>query len=181
MRKLLNKPWFVAVVAIIALLLLGNALRTSLAGDGYRFPGAAALTAGSASGAMGDAGEAEAPVKLTAREILRALSVPASVRDPFTPRQKHDLEPEMAPEPDQIDRVRLSAIWTQNNLTLVLINERICQPGDEIGRIKIDVAGQDGVWVTHWRGRDFITLGEEFVLNTPAGHRVVTSQNQKAL
>jgi hypothetical protein len=181
MRKLLNKPWFVVTVAVLALLLLGNSLRTGLNAQGYKLPSISALTASISHAGSGDAVEAETPAALSPTAVLQALPFSTKVPDPFTPRARHEADPDIVAVPDQIDRVHLSAIWTQNNSTLVLINEHICQAGDEIGRIKIDTATQDGVWVTHWKGRDFINLGEEFVLNTPAGHTSATAPTQHAL
>jgi hypothetical protein len=181
MRKLLNNPWFVTVVAVVALLLLGNSLRSARTGQGFGFATAANPTGGGTSSAVGEMGEGEVPVNMAAQDALQALPVPARVSDPFAPRARHEQEPEKAPEPDQVDRVHLTAIWTQNDATLVLINDRICQAGDEIGRIKIDTTAQEGVWVSHWKGRDFINLGDEFELRTPAGRLPATDPTQKAL
>lgn len=181
MRKLLNKPWFVTVTAAVALLLLGNSLRSGLTAQGYNLPTMASLTAAMVNADTDEVDTSETPVALTPQAVLQAIPFSTKVRDPFTPRERHEAEPDKVLEPDEIDRVHLSAIWTQDNTTLVLINERICQTGDEIGRIKIAAAAQDGVWVTHWKGRDFINLGQDFVLNTPAGQNSALPPTQKAL
>jgi hypothetical protein len=176
MRKLLNNPWLVALVAAVALLMVGNSVRSALSGPApvSALP-AAAVAPEEAPGEA--AAEDEAVAQVSMREALASLAIPPQVRDPFAARSQPGGVNELSAEPDQVDRVRLSAIWTQDNATLVLINERICEPGDEIGRLKIESATQEGVWFTHWKGRDFLPLGAEFVLNTPAssGHAVAPS------
>lgn len=92
---------------------------------------------------------------------FRMLKASAVGRDPFEPRH-------LALAPPVLDTLHLSAIWTENGDTLVLVNDRILRPGDAVGRVKIESASQDGVWVVHWRGRDFISLGGTFTLSTPA-------------
>jgi len=103
------------------------------------------------------------------------------LRDPFAARPKREAAGEALAEPDVVDRVRVSAIWTQGNATLVLVNERICEAGDEIGQVKIESASQEGVWVSHWKGRDFLSLGVEFVLTTPASATHAAARIQSAL
>jgi hypothetical protein len=169
MRKLLSKPWFVAVIAVVALLLVGHSVHSAIKGPVHPAMVQSDIVAGAAvegEAAAGDA-EVERP-QLAAGDALQALSIPRNPRDPFAARPRPEVMAEKPAEPDFEDRVRLSAIWTQNNATLVLINERIYQPGDEVGRVRIESATQEGVWITHWKGRDFLMLGVEFVLNTPA-------------
>ena len=109
--------------------------------------------------------------------VVRNLQLPTSLRDPFAVHVKVDPTVEKVAVPDAVDSVHLSAVWTQDNQTLVVINDRICQKGDEIGRIKIDAVTRDGVWLAHWKGRDFVRVGGSFTLNTPAGkpQRVASS------
>lgn len=109
--------------------------------------------------------------------VVRNLQLPAPMRDPFAIRIKEDPAIEKVPAPDAVDSVHLSAVWTQDGKTLVVINDRICQNGDEIGRIKIDAVTHDGVWLSHWKGRDFVRVGGNFTLNTPVGktQRVASS------
>jgi hypothetical protein len=166
MRKLLNKPWFVAVAAVVALLMVGNSVRSAMGGPAREV--AAALPEAAPADPSAEAADAELPPVLPVAEALQALVIPVKARDPFAARPRPEVVAEPPAEPDLVDRLHLSAIWTQANATLVLINERICAPGDEIGRLKIESATQEGVWVTHWKGRDFLALGADFVLHTPA-------------
>ena len=161
MKKLLNKPWFVATLALIALSLVGRSVLPRLQ-----------LTASSApapsSAENEPAAAPDAPPSIEA--ALQSLAVPAALRDPFAPRARPQAASAEPVAPDSVDTVLLSALWTQDGETLALINGRILQPGDEIGRLKIESASQEGVWVAHWKGRDFISLGGTFTLNTPASH-----------
>lgn len=160
MRKLLNKPWFVGLVAIGALLMVVLSIFPDEQKPGSVGAGAE-IPAGEDDAAAAEAGS------LAASTAVNTLSVPSSVRDPFAVRAKAAAITE-APEPDLVDTVHLSALWTQDGQTLVLINNRICQGGEEIGRLKIESATPDGVWLTHWNGRDFLAMGGRFTLNTPA-------------
>ena len=164
MRKLLNNPWFVAAAALVALLMVGRSVLSATTGSSSPSAVVAEIPA-----PAGEEPSEMAAISLPVDEALKALVIPAGSRDPFAARTKPEAVAEALAAPDVVDRVHLSAIWTQGNATLVLINERICEAGDEIGRVKIESASQEGVWVTHWEGRDFVSLGAEFVLNTPAG------------
>ncbi len=175
MRKLINNPWFVAGLAVCALVLIGHAVlpaaHARLTGGGFAVPGAAT--------AVPAANDAVAPAPVSVSDALRALPIAANPRDPFAPKAK-PIEPQITKitPPDLVDKVHLSALWTQDGATLALINDQICQAGDEVGRIKIESTTRDGVWVTHWKGRDFIALGGDFTLSTPVsrigGDRLVT-------
>jgi len=124
-----------------------------------------------AASAQHDATPEGGGVRLPVREALKALTIPkTALRDPFAPRAREDeANPtETSVAPDVVDSVHLSALWTQGGATYTLINDRICQVGDKIGRLQIESATQDGVWISHWKGRDFISLGGDFTLRTPA-------------
>jgi hypothetical protein len=161
MRKLLNKPWFVAVVALAAILLVTHLVFSN--GENVAGSGSDAAAAATDSTAA-----AEETAHVSTVAILKSLPIPSLLRDPFAVRVKTELA-EKQPEPDSVDTVHLSAIWTQNGQTLVVINDHIFQGGDEIGRLKIESASADGVWLKHWKGRDFLSIGGSFTLNTPAG------------
>jgi len=165
MRKLFNNPRFVAVAAVLALLLVANSVWSRMKGP-ITHPN---VTATAVVESGGDESQpANAPV-LDVREALKALPPLNLARDPFAARGRTEASQDAkVVEADLVDTVHLSAIWTQNNTTLVLINDRISQAGDEFGRIKIESATQEGVWVTHWKGRDFLSLGGDFTLRTPA-------------
>lgn len=160
MRKLLNKPWFVGLMALSALLI---GVRTIFPES---HPAAPIAASNELPSDEGDATTKD-PANLDAETATKLLSVSSRVRDPFAVRPKAETIAE-APQPDFVDTVHLSAIWTQEGQTLVLINNRICQGGEEIGRLKIEATTPDGVWLTHWNGRDFLKMGGNFTLNTPA-------------
>ena len=161
MRKLLNKPWFAVLLAVAAIALVANALipRGDNAGTG--------VFGGSDPTPAADAAASEL-IPTTTAAVLKALPIPRLVRDPFALRPVKVEVAEKEHEPDLLDTIHLSAIWSQDGQTLLLINDQICQGGDQVGRIKIESATQDGVWLSHWRGRDFISIGGNFTLNTPA-------------
>jgi hypothetical protein len=169
MKKLLNKPWFAAVLALAALTFVGNAVYQGTRKPAYGSGAPASATTAAAEGEATAEGET---VRLPVRDALKALVLPKTVlRDPFAPRAREEVaiaSAEKATVPDLVDTVHLSALWTQSGATYTLINDRICQAGDKIGRMKIESATQEGVWVSHWKGRDFISLGGDFTLKTPA-------------
>ena len=171
MRKLLNKPWFVGLMSVAALAFVAH----SVFSGGTRF-GLGAVENSAVAGT-----EAEQSTDETGRTnifaVVRNLQLPAPMKDPFAIRIKVDPTVEKVVLPDTVESVHLSAVWTQEGNTLVVINDRICEKGDEIGRIKIDAVTRDGVWLTHWKGRDFVRVGGSFTLNTPAGktQRVASS------
>ena len=169
MRKLLNKPWFAAVLALSAIALVASVV----------FSGRQSSDAGVFAPAE-VAVASETPVDTAAKPptaaALKALPIPPVLHDPFTVRIKA-VEVHKVSEPDAVDTVHLSAIWTQDGQTLVLINDKIYQGGDEIGRFKIESATPDGVWITHWKGRDFLSIGGNFTLNTPAEQLAVASRS----
>jgi len=170
MKKLLNKPWFVAALAAIALFLVGHSVWPWL----------------HASTPAGDEAAAPEPDAATAPEarpsieaVLQSISIQGTLRDPFAPRRAVANETAAAEPaaalPDLVETVTLAALWTQHGETLALINGQILQAGDAIGRLRIESASDDGVWVRHWKGRDFIALGATFRLVTPAAHAGSTS------
>ena len=159
MRKLLNKPWFVAIMAIGALALVVKVM--FFQGDKLALPGFTANPPAAEASTSG-------PARGTAWNEVNKISISGPIRDPFSIKVKAEVA-EKAPVPDQVDKVHVSAIWTQDGHTLVVINDRICEDGDQIGRLKIDSASQEGVWLSHWKGRNFVSIGGSFTLNTPAG------------
>ncbi len=161
MRKLLNKPWFVAVVAVVALAFVARATFSG----GTRF-GLGGTAAAAPAGADSEQTPEEAS-RANLFEVVRNLQLPAPIKDPFAIHIKVDPAADKVEVPDAVESVHLSAIWSQGGKTLVLINDRIFQKGDEIGRLKIESANEDGVWLTHWKGRDFVRVGGNFTLNTP--------------
>jgi len=165
MRKLLNKPWFVALLAIAAI----AAVWTSVAPATRP-----ARIAASAEPLATTEPAAEENTALPSHEAMQPLPVTKASRDPFAvsqvaqPTQSVEVKPE---EPDLVDTVRLSCLWTQNGATLMLINDRIHNTGDTIGHLTIESASPQGVWLAHTKGRAFLEIGKTFVLKTPPARR----------
>lgn len=165
MKKLLNKPWFAGLLALVA---CGFVIQALLPERRAAANPVTEVTAAPEPEMPGDPDEARAPISIAS--ALSALAASPATRDPFAPRIKHQAAKITAdkPEPDIIEIVRLSALWSQGSETLLLLNGRIVQVGAEIGRLKVESATQDGIWLSHWKGRDFLALGAEFALITPA-------------
>jgi hypothetical protein len=169
MRKLLNNRWFVTAMALLAVVLVWMSLRTS---DGSSAKPAAA---GLAEPVV-DPTATEQPLPsgelatASNQDVLKQLIVQKSSRDPFASRNTQTAAAVETVEqlPDLVDSAHLTGIWTQNGATLLLLNDRVTQVGDTIGRLTIESASQDGIWLTHWKGRDFLSVGQIFVLKTPA-------------
>lgn len=169
MRKLLNKPWVVALLALLAVALVAQSLldrrprRVRPVAPEATEAMDSDLDAESTAGSHGGAG--------SLAEALGSLSLPDQLPDPFAPRRQRVAEVAVEARetgPDQTDTVRLTAIWEQDGAAFVVLNGRICRVGDSLGRITVATIERDGVWLTHWKGRDFVRLGQDFTLITPA-------------
>jgi hypothetical protein len=179
MRKLLKQPWFAAVLAISAVVFCALSLREPSRPTRSRIQRPVAVAAPEAAVAddAGSDGAVAPGPEGTSRSIaaiLAALEFPATIRDPFAPRGATLVsgEPEGTPLPtlpDEAESVHLTAVWQQGLTRLALLNNRIVRVGDQLGRVMIDEITIDGVWVTHWKGRDFVAFGGAFTLLTPAG------------
>ena len=90
----------------------------------------------------------------------------ASIRDPFAPRARAiGLAPQGA---GPRETFHVSALWTENGVTLALINGKILGAGDVLGLITIESASADGLWVVHGPDRDFLVVGQTLVVGAPA-------------
>jgi hypothetical protein len=171
MRKLLNNPWVVTALSLAAIAFVVSSLRSKQVEP---IVAVQALEATEEPQSDAAAGTEAAPMSIA--EALAQLATLSTPRDPFAGAVKvadESVGSESAVVTDIVDTVKLSAIWTQGGQTYVLINGRIHQAGDEISRIKILSADQKGVWVGHWKGRDFMAVGSAFTLVTP-GHKDLT-------
>jgi hypothetical protein len=169
MRKLLNKPWVVAVLAVAALAFVGQSLlpKRTPVGTGESGSVYEETTSQEEDGAITGAPGA----KNSIQAALKDLPLSATPRDPFAPSSRPgpvSAAVEKTPEPDQVETLKLSAIWVQGGATYLLINDKIVQAGDRIGRVTVDSATIEGVWLKHWKGRDFLSIGGAFTLATPA-------------
>ena len=168
MKKLLNNRWFVGVLALVAVAFVAHSLIP--ADDGS---GSAVVVEETGGGELADGDSSDSSQgAVGVRQALSELSGGTPARDPFSVRTKAApatvVQVEKAPPPDLVETIRLSALWTQRGETYALINDRICRVGDKLGRLTVETATHDGVWVTHWKGRDFLAIGSSFTLTTPA-------------
>jgi len=159
LQHTLNNRWLVAGLSLLAMVLAGRALLA---------PGSDPARVSARPRSLRPA--LEAPVaEPVADAAVPAASAGVHGRDPFAARPRVSLAPPV------VDTAHLTALWTENGETLALVNERILHPGDAVGQMKIESATQEGIWVAHAQGRDFIALGGTFVLTTPAAAAVVAS------
>lgn len=165
MRKLLNNPWFVTAMSLLAVALAWSSLRSpDTSGEGQiaaesTEPTDSAIEQPLPGGALGTVSPIDA---------LKKLPAPKPARDPFASRTQQAVAAEVVEQPDLVDTARLTGVWTQNGATLLLVNDRVAQVGDTIGRLTIESANQDGIWLAHWKGRDWVPVGQTFSLKTPA-------------
>jgi hypothetical protein len=178
MRKLLSKPWFVAVLAIGAIVLCTLSLREpsrpNRAKTRRPVVVAPAATMHADAAVERDASPRADGSLQSIKAVLAALVLPANIPDPFERRGAVVVttEPKAAPAailPDERESIQLTAVWQQGGVRLALVNNRIVHEGDQLGRLTIDTIGVDGIWITHWKGRDFVAFGNAFTLLTPAG------------
>jgi len=167
MRKLLNNPAFVAVLALAALVFVGWSL---LAKSGPAVSSAPEQLAAEAV-PTGDGETAADSARLSPAEALRALSIAAAARDPFSlPVAKEDPDAKPADETvaSTIERIRLSAVWVQGAAVYLLLNGKVCEPGDRVGRFAIESAEIGGAWITFPGGRSFLSVGHDLAVKTSA-------------
>ena len=163
MRKLLNNPAFVGVLALAALVFVGWSV---LAKPDVALPAAPDGDAVDAVGA--EDGEAGVDVSnLSIPDALKALSIPALTRDPFAIPAKPENEASSSDETaaaETIERVRLSAIWVQGPAVYLLLNGKICTPGDRVGRFTVETAEIAGALIGFPGGSHFLSVGQELAV-----------------
>jgi hypothetical protein len=164
MKRLLNNPWFSASLAVCAICLVAWRLWPDIG----RFA-AGSSPAGPSGAQPSDPAPADpGPTAWSAEALLRDLPAPALTRDPFAPRPGARRTAPIARGPETVESIHVSALWTEHEASLALINDQIRGPGETVGHLRIASVSQDGVWVTHGAARDFIPLGGDFTLRTPA-------------
>lgn len=158
MRRLLNKPWFVATLALGAVALIG--VQT------FSVSGARRLTPVDEPEEMNAGVEAQDRPGTEAILALLSTYTPAdTLRDPFVLRAEPTAGPvvaEAAPAPKEA--FRLSAVWVQGASTLAVLNDRICSPGESLGQLTLESVNPTGAWVLHAHGREFVAVGQELLL-----------------
>ena len=167
MRKLLNNPAFVAVLALAALAFVGWSFLAK--SDPVASSAPESLVAEEAPAGDGESvGETE---RLSPAEALRVLSIPAAVRDPFSlPAAKEDPDAKPTDEAaaSTIERIRLSAVWVQGAAVYLLLDGKVCVPGDRVGRFAVESAEIEGAWITFPGGRYFLSVGRDLAVKTSA-------------
>jgi len=178
MRKLLNKPWFVAVMAVAAIAFVAKAVidinrkpQYTANQDAYEETEYGYWS--DEYDEPGDPSPTDDSEITSIREALAALvATPENPpSDPFDDEAELIAKGESSePEQEQM-AIHLSAIWAQGSQTLVLINDRIFTVGDSVGDLTIESTTIDGIWVTHPNGRDFVPVGREFTWIVPLQSR----------
>lgn len=169
MRKLLNNPKVVAVLALGAAGAVGFTVWSETRPATYARVAPTATAAPAFPEAEAATGaDPAAPLDRDWAALTALLQKPA--RDPFILRRPivEDLSAGAEELPDLEESLLVSAIWTQTGRSLALVNGRIQAEGDRVGRVAISRITRDGVRVSHWRGEDLLTVGQPFVLKTPA-------------
>jgi hypothetical protein len=100
---------------------------------------------------------------------LRAVNLKGDIRDPFALPPK-PAEADAAPNAPAviIEPLHLSASWVQGSTVLLLLNGRICQPGETFEHFTVESAALDGAWILHSGGRSFLGIGQRLALKVSA-------------
>jgi hypothetical protein len=187
MRKFLSNPWIVGALALAAVAFVGGSIYKQMK---PAYPVVVDEASAGASGedtvdssfieAAGSDGIEADELPATLREALLAIVPAPEIPDPFEARSWQIIRLEVVPverPPDIVETIRLGAIWSQGDVLLVLVNGRIQQTGDSLGRMTIDAASLDGIWISHRQGRDFLPLGATYTLTTPADVPAASAPN----
>jgi len=176
MKKLLNNPWVVGLLAALAIVFVTH---TAMKDDGYDYASGDSWdeTEDWSEEEADSYGETSAPANGTSIwEALDALTPSTPPTDPFSHRPANVLVGTTAEEETTapLVSVHLSAIWKQGEQTLLLVNDRIHASGDTVvelavGDLSIESASLDGIWLSHPAGQHFLSLGNTFNWDT-AGH-----------
>jgi hypothetical protein len=172
MRKLLNNPAFVTVLALVALGFVGWSVLSGtkppvpvVPDEGI--PVADTTVVETLAEAVPEPGEG--PARLSVAEALKALVIPATLRDPFAlPARPVQIRQDQSGGPvvEVVERLRLSAIWVQGPAVYLLLNGQICQPGEDVDRFTVETASVEGAWIRHAGDRSFLPVGQELVVRT---------------
>ncbi|HEY3755884.1 MAG TPA: hypothetical protein VGL42_07020 [Opitutaceae bacterium] len=156
MRKYLNNPWFVAVLAVSALAVAAHAF---MAGADQASPAAAVAETVADPVAASAALPVAAPAPQATVEAALSAPLPASqVPDPFGPSTSALAEHKSAP-------LRLAALWTENGRTLGILNGKIVQAGDRVGTVTVVEASSNGLVLEDDERRGTLAVGDAW---TPA-------------
>lgn len=169
MRKLLNKPWFVAMLALAAVVFVAKSLHDQRRAHAWASSAGEPFES-TAEDFAEDTVDVEPASSATLVDALKSLSLADRLPNPFEPRRPRAEDNGETQErlPDFTESVRLTALWQQEEERLAHVNGRIVRAGETLGRITLESFEREGIWLTHWKGRDFLRLGQEFTLITPA-------------
>jgi len=173
MKRWLNSPWVIAALCAAATFFVVQAL-FDWKGKNRRVADPAMTTE------IGDGQDREHEVIEplgSVDEALAQLGNPENPPDPFGFAPIAPMVMATPAVPEQVETLRLTAIWGQGPVMLLLINDRVCEVGDRIGQIAIESATMDGAWLSHRQGRDFLPFGEVFSLVTPANESGANNSN----
>jgi len=175
MRKLLNKPWFVAVMALIAIALVASSVMRPdkdsrhVADNPDDVYGSFTYT-----DQYDEPSDELEPCGTDISAVRRALAAMVTTDEEIPSDPFDDDSAELVAEagsgdssPTRMD-VYLSAIWAQGDQTFVLVNNLICVAGDTLGDLTIESTSIEGIWVAYPDGHDFIPLGRKFTWMIPA-------------
>ena len=172
MRKLLNNPAFVTVLALVALGFVGWSVLSGSKPPASVVPDDGMPVADSTAAetpAETAPEEGEGPARLSLAAALKALVIPATLRDPFAlPAKPVQVRQDQSGGPlvEVVERLRLSAIWVQGPAVYLLLNGQICQPGEAVDRFTVETASVEGAWIRHAGDRSFLPVGQELVVRT---------------
>lgn len=160
MRRLLNNPWIVLGLVVVAIAL---ALWPEIA-QRFASPGKKpAIFAGSAASPVDVPVDPGSALTARIRQAFADATFGEPVRDPFA-FSEQPAEPPPGPESAvhvQTQTVRVTAIWMQDGSSLALVNGKVAASGDRVGFLDITEIKPDGVWFADSGHRTFLTVGEE--------------------
>lgn len=163
MRKLLNKPWFVGLLASLAVGLVAY--------EGLGFRASAASVRHAVTVEDVDSTETSEKRAENAPENLAAIDmfVAAGSRDPFAGRLNPGGTSEKSVEstPATMQTLKLAAVWLQGAESFVAINAQICRVGDAVSGISIESVTREGAWLQLPSGRQFLPVGREVTFAAP--------------
>jgi hypothetical protein len=178
MRRFLNSPWMVTLLCAVATFFVAQSF--------FDWKGPARHAPGPARTTVIDepADEDEVLIKAAGSitEALAQLAIPVHTPDPFRSARGVSavgVDPTIAPE--QVETLRLTAIWEQGPSLFLLVNNRVREVGERVGQIVLESATMDGVWLSHRQGRDFLPFGGVFSLVTPARDTGADNSNHDEL
>lgn len=148
MKKLLNNPWVSGILALLAILLVGNSvMNNSSGGISYAYQDTSDEVEDSPSDETIDATPATSKFDLAS---VQALAEQVSTRNLFERKKDIIATVEAVPEKQAMAEatIKVKGIWIQNNVRYVIIDDQMLQPGQSIEQVRVLRIEDQGVWVT---------------------------------